>query len=138
MNQVKVEGEFKSPLHAHSFKEMNGQIINTNEYDEYFLGGIKSFNKDTFFRSIVGSRRMCKQLEKDMKGGRKNYVCQGSETGMIHIVKWDSGRRCFLVWKHLLKDSIQNLVMKNGGMNISTNQGQGFDSIVNKKMHNSL
>ena len=131
MNKVVIEEEVKSPLHNNSFKELNGQIINTNDYDEYPLGGIKSFSIDSFFCSIIGRRKIVKQIEKDMKKGRTNYACQGSETGMIHIVKWDSGRRCFLVWKHILKDSLQNKIMKNGGMLFSTNQGHGFDSIVN-------
>ena len=138
MNKVLVEGEVKSPLHNDSFKELNGQTINTNDYDEYLMGGIKSFTIDPFFRHIIGRRKLVKQIEKEMKIGRTNYACQGSDTGIIHIVKWDKERRCFLVWKHLLKDSIQNLVMKNGGMNISTHMGHGFDSIANKNIHNSL
>ena len=138
MNQVLVEGEVKSPLHNDSFKRLNGQIINTNDYDEYLLGGIKSFSIDPFFRSIIGRRKLCRQIEKDMKRGITNYASQGSDSGSIHIVKWDKERRCFLVWKHLLKDSLQNLAMKNGGMSFSTNQGHGFDSIVNRNMYNGL
>ena len=135
-NEVVIEEEIKSPLHNESFKNLNGKLIDTNDYDEYFLGGIKTFSTDPFFKSIIGKSKLCRKVEKDMKIGRSNYVCQGSESNMIHIVEWDKGRKCFLVWKHLPKDSIQNQLFKLGGSLYSLNSGQGSDSIVNNHRFN--
>jgi len=129
-NIVEVNEIVKSTLHNSSLKGQ-GKIIDTNDYDEYFIGGIKSFSSDPFFRSVVGNTAVLPILEREMKEGFTDWVTEGSSTGMIHIVHWSHDHECFLVWKHLLKDSLHNMIMKNGGKVFKTHQGQGMGSIVN-------
>jgi len=133
-NFVEVTESVKSTFHNESLRQLSGKGIDTNDYDEYLLGGIHSFYKDPFFKSMFSSLTECKNMELTMKKGSQNYVCQGKESGLVHFVRWDKVRDCFLVWKHVLKDSLQNLCIKSGGMNYSTNNGQGLESIVNKQI----
>jgi len=133
-NFVEVTESVKSTFNNGSFRRLTGKEIDTNDYDEYLLGGIRSFYKDLFFKSMFSSLTECKNMELTMKEGNQDYVCQGKETGLVHLVRWDKVRDCFLVWKHVPKDSFQNLCIKNGGSLYSFNSGQGFESIVNKQI----
>jgi hypothetical protein len=133
-NFVEVTESVKSSFHNESLRKLSGKGINTNDYDEYLLGGINSFSEDPFFMSMFSSMSQCKNMDLLMKNESYDYVCEGSETGLVHFVKWDKVRNCFLVWKLVPKDSMINSIIKCGGMNYSTNSGQGFESIVNKQI----
>ena len=133
-NFVEVTESVESTFHNESLRKLSDKGINTNDYDEYLLGGINSFSEDPFFMSMFSSMSECKNMDLLMKNESYDYVCEGSETGLVHFVKWDKVRNCFLVWKLVPKDSMMNLVIKCGGMNYSTNSGQGFESIVNKQI----
>ena len=133
-NFVEVTESVKSTFHNESLRKLSGKGINTNDYDEYLLGGINSFSEDPFFMSMFSSMSECKNMDLLMKNESYDYVCEGSETGLVHFVKWDKVRNCFLVWKHVPKDSLMNMLIKLGGMNYSTNNGQGLESIVNKQI----
>ena len=133
-NFVEVTESVKSTFHNESLRQLSGKGIDTNDYDEYLLGGIHSFYKDPFFKSMFSSLTECKNMEFRMKNEGYTYVSEGSETGLVHFVKWDKVRKCFLVWKHVPKDSLMNMLIKLGGMNYSTNNGQGLESIVNKQI----
>ena len=130
-NIVEVSENHKSPLHNNSLQHQ-GKVIDTNEYNEYLLGGIKSFSKDSFFFFVVANRNVAKNLETQMKKKNSDFVVEGVDSGTIHIVNWNREEGCFLVWKHILKDSLINLGMESGGV-FESSQGQIFDSVVNYK-----
>ena len=134
MEEAVKSSEYASITKATRDVTINDIKIDTNDYDEYLLGGINSFSEDPFFMSMFSSMSECKNLEFLMKNESYDYVSEGSETGVVHFVKWDKVRNCFLVWKLVPKDSMINTIIKSGGMNYSTNSGQGFESIVNKQI----
>ena len=130
-NIVEVSGNHKSPLNKNSLSFM-GKVIDTNEYNEYLLGGFKSFSKDSYFRSFFPNKNSAKNYEIQMKKKNSDWVVEGVDSGTIHIVNWNREEGCFLVWKHILKDSLYNLGMESGGV-FESSQGQIFDSVVNYK-----
>ena len=132
-NIVNITENVKSPFHNESLKGFRGKIVDVNDYDEYFLGGIKSFHKDSFFKSVFSSLSECKNMEFNMRFKGWDYLTEGGNSGIVHVVKWNRDLSCFLVWKHVPKDSFDNQLMKMGGKMFSLNNGKGLDSIVNHK-----
>ena len=129
-NYVEVNEIKKSPLHRYSLSHL-GQVTNPDDYDEYLLGGMKSFSKDPFFKTMFVSGTQCRNMEKKVRTGGCSFASQGSKTGVIHMVNWDKELKCFLVWKHIPKDHPMNSMMKLGGRNFHLNMGSGIESIVN-------
>ena len=101
-NRVLIGKKIKSPI----YKKMK------NEYNEVFLGGMKTLHKDDFWKSFVsvpsttfpelGSNLVMSVEEEKLK--ENPNLCIHSEsnfTGIRLFAFWKKEEDCFLIWKYI-------------------------------------
>jgi len=160
-NIVKIKEKLKSPFDKNiPIEEYDSSISNSEPeflslvdikehlYEEIFLGGVKSWVGDDYFRfhvgtsdpkivdNIDGEQMFCvkkpsfeefKEVEERYKRTGETFKTIEYKSRVIYITQWNSKYNCFCVWKHICKNPMFRMTT---GMSGSVTHKYGEDSIM--------